>query len=989
MKFNSKELASFAAYRIGRADKEGSLWMRESDGYIRKKENYCKRWCLLSGNLLFYAKEDSSNSPLVGVIVLERAHVESEAFSGNRNAFRLIFQNGSDDEYWFYTDSARDADEWIRILNSASYEFLRIQFSELRGQIMHLTGKDPFGQEGPVSNWAVSPTLLQQPSSGYDGEPIFELLLSCSSLVGGVRDVSPPSPLIVTSCMTPPQAYWMRYAQTELVDKSCDPQFTTPVAFFDGSIYTATQLKFDVFDVCNREEGMMRPLGQCQCTVQELIRQTDKLHRFEIKYDDIPSGYLLIKTKINCVAKKPSVDSRFSPETPPTSSSDTSESLQVSSSYSFRSPIDNMVVRSFKFPKLNDVSTGINVTESMGESLFTFTLPMQIIEMCLAEENVTIGQFGSLVGLSEHWEIIRQEVCLELRNLIEHYSSSREAMQVEAELGRLFKKSVIKDKNTLEFVPVNLHVQEMKVSVGKEEKDRTVYTCVTVGCPTAYSLKYRQGGLARMQSSVPLLASSTTFSPATENKSYRVKHLLKRFTQHQANIKLRSKKLTAAAERGDYKELKGAVQGVAECVAMLENHCTVTMVQEALKDWYKALDFTGIPSFISSLSSLDPKSVLSVVEQHMVCVEAQVDGVITSKLSPAECNSHLEGPVSDLLKAIDQCMEVFQSALFFVLLKEHYALQISKVPIGLKGFRHRRDIVFSHTVTTATTSFVMKVLRSIGSKHFLTQVQEIGFLIHWESLLSTQGDEMGMLEDFITAMHDLNSLKFRFVQANSASDLPRCSGTRYKVVVDVPVQSAIFRILPKELRDGHDISTVAVLFTQGVNEQQSLADTFGDTHLQDQINIKSLQRLVQYYEKFNQRFGSVGLQLSQRAKAVGNLLQQLRTQVHARKTKNTDILTLSAELCRLLDSGRITSCKSAKDRTAMSVTLEEAHILINEGMDPAHFQQTLDILRSQGTRIRNAEKNVGVPLYAFNALQVVTLPKNYRPPEGTYKKLQT
>ena len=52
-----------------------------------------------------------------------------------------------------------------------------------------------------------------------------------------------------------------------------------------------------------------------------------------------------------------------------------------------------------------------------------------------------------------------------------------------------------------------------------------------------------------------------------------------------------------------------------------------------------------------------------------------------------------------------------------------------------------------------------------------------------------------------------------------------CLVHRYKVVVDVPVQSAIFRILPKDLRDGHDISTVAVLFTQGVNEQQSLADT--------------------------------------------------------------------------------------------------------------------------------------------------------------------
>ena len=44
---------------------------------------------------------------------------------------------------------------------------------------------------------------------------------------------------------------------------------------------------------------------------------------------------------------------------------------------------------------------------------------------------------------------------------------------------------------------------------------------------------------------------------------------------------------------------------------------------------------------------------------------------------------------------------------------------------------------------------------------------------------------------------------------------------------------------------------------------------------------------------------------------------------------------------------------------------------------------------SHGTRLRNAEKNVGVALYAFNALQVFTLPPLYRPPDGTYKKLQT
>lgn len=74
----------------------------------------------------------------------------------------------------------------------------------------------------------------------------------------------------------------------------------------------------------------------------------------------------------------------------------------------------------------------------------------------------------------------------------------------------------------------------------------------------------------------------------------------------------------------------------------------------------------------------------------------------------------------------------------------------------------------------------------------------------------------------------------------------------------------------------------------------------------------------------------------------------------------------------------------------MSVTLEQVHILMNEmQMDTGCFQHALDAMRSQGTRLRNTEKNVGVSLYAFNALQVFALPPPYRPPEGTYKKLQT
>jgi len=47
----------------------------------------------------------------------------------------------------------------------------------------------------------------------------------------------------------------------------------------------------------------------------------------------------------------------------------------------------------------------------------------------------------------------------------------------------------------------------------------------------------------------------------------------------------------------------------------------------------------------------------------------------------------------------------------------------------------------------------------------------------------------------------------------------------------------------------------------------------------------------------------------------------------SKNEKNVEILPLTADFTRRLHAGRLTSCKSAKDRTSMSITWEQARIL--------------------------------------------------------------
>jgi hypothetical protein len=58
------------------------------------------------------------------------------------------------------------------------------------------------------------------------------------------------------------------------------------------------------------------------------------------------------------------------------------------------------------------------------------------------------------------------------------------------------------------------------------------------------------------------------------------------------------------------------------------------------------------------------------------------------------------------------------------------------------------------------TAFLTSLRANIRDPTYLRQLYEIGYLAHFESLLSTSGNEMFMLEDYRSGVHDCEQVSF-------------------------------------------------------------------------------------------------------------------------------------------------------------------------------------------------------------------------------------
>ncbi|XP_049423125.1 type II inositol 3,4-bisphosphate 4-phosphatase isoform X2 [Epinephelus fuscoguttatus] len=907
--------------------------------------------------------------------------------------------------------------------------------------------------------------------------PQVEFSLACNDLVASGRDRK-PNALVQVAVIDPHKQHLVSHACTEIVEANKDPLFLTGVTF--PSEYPAspeTLVKLTVYDAKDKAQESSSFLGSATFSVGDLLRAKDERLTLSLRSSDgvCTAGTVVVSRLKMGEMEEVDVD-HITTDIPSHKCPLVCESASHACIDRENNPLTgpvfkNPICKVYRFQTVD--SKWMLVREQMEECTLSFSIPKQLLSLYIQEDMSRVQDLRELGELSPHWDNLRKEVMTRYGGIISSYQET--LAELDKITGRSFKPSCCKAQKSLEFIPINLHTQRMRVTCPR--KTDAFYDIVTVGAPAAHFQGFKCGGLQRLLSRYE--AEKKSFSTAYQCIYYSPEHtakaqeVLSTMSLLQPLITSLADQLLQAAQEHSSPGLRDALKNLSDKTEQFVHTLKDELVKSALLALHAARPgyvsknqkqnvvqggqhqghiqqdqnqspVQGLPGHSPTTSITDNTPVCNNVEgsQTMTrgeggplkhqdsiphhkeydeeewdrvwanvakclnCVIAMVDklqeednskqepvpeqqlaDVITSH-NPGDWREQLRPLVTRLTECVMEVVEKAKRAMTFVLLQE----AACSIPQGFL-LQQRRDVVFSQALAALACGFVMRLYAGMQDQGFLRQLHLVGLVAQFESLLSTYSEEIGMLEDMEVGISDLQRVVFQITEAKTddLSDLqPLVCGRRDHFTVEVPLPRLVFQTLPEEIKEGKPLRVFPVLFNVGINEQQTIAERFGDISLQERINQRNFEMLEAYYKSLSEKVPLECLPCFQTQTDIKELLETLGQNVVTKKRKNVEILWIAGTICRRLNGIRFTSCKSAKDRTSMSVTLEQCALLRDEHqLSKDFFIRALDCMRREGCRIENVQKNIRARKYAFNMLQLMAFPKCYRPPEGTYGKVDS
>uniref|UniRef100_G1PXB2 Inositol polyphosphate-4-phosphatase type II B n=1 Tax=Myotis lucifugus TaxID=59463 RepID=G1PXB2_MYOLU len=656
--------------------------------------------------------------------------------------------------------------------------------------------------------------------------------------------------------------------------------------------------------------------------------------------------------------------------------------------------LKNPVCKLYRFPTSDN--KWMRIREQMSESILSFHVPKELISLHIKEDLCRNQELKELGELSPHWDNLRKNVLTHCDQMVNMYQDI--LTELSKETGSSFKSSSSKGEKTLEFVPINLHLQRMHVH-SPHLKD-ALYDVITVGAPAAHFQGFKNGGLRKLLHRFEMERRNTgyQFIYYSPENTAKAKEVLSNINQLQPLIATHADLLLNSASQHSPDSLKNSLKMLSEKTELFVHAFKDQLVRSALLALYTARPGGILKKPPSPKSSTTEESspqdlpppmrrqdsiphhsdydeeewdrVWANVGKSLNCIIAMVDKLIESDGGSEDSGGSRDGeqdlsvvdsikthPREDwyeqlypLILTLKDCMgEVVNRAkqsLTFVLLQELAYSLPQCLMLTL-----RRDIVFSQALAGLVCGFIIKLHTSLHDPGFLQQLHTVGLIVQYEGLLSTYSDEIGMLEDMAVGISDLKKVAFKIIEAKSNDVLPVITGRREHYVVEVKLPARMFETLPPQIKEGQLLHVHPVLFNVGINEQQTLAERFGDVSLQESINQENFELLKEYYTIFMEKMPPDYISHFHEQNDLKGLLENLHQNIQAKKRKNVEIMWLAATICRKLNGIRFTCCKSAKDRTSMSVTLEQCSILRDEHqLHKDFFIRALDCMRSRQTQ---------------------------------------